>query len=90
MSPIRLILVDDHTLVREGIRSLLGSLEGIEIVGEAGDGNEALGLMIAERLDLSVKTVETHRTRLMDRLGIHGLAALVRYAVRLGIVRAES
>jgi DNA-binding NarL/FixJ family response regulator len=45
---------------------------------------------IAERLDLSVKTVETHRTRLMDRLGIHGLAGLVRYAVRLGIVRAES
>jgi len=217
LSPIRVIVVDDHSLVRAGIRSLLERLDGIEIVGDAADGTEALGLMarqkpdlalldismpglnglettrraakehprtriivlsmhaddefiqrafqagaagyllknadrqelelavravargaswispaisdkviaayggartradrpsgpltsrqreilqliaeglstkeIAERLDLSVKTVETHRTRLMDRLGIHGLAGLVRYAVRLGIVRAES
>jgi DNA-binding NarL/FixJ family response regulator len=45
---------------------------------------------MADRLDVSVKTVETHRNRLMDRLGIHGLAGLVRYAVRFGIVRAES
>jgi DNA-binding NarL/FixJ family response regulator len=36
-----------------------------------------------------VKTVENHRTELMDRLGIHGVAGLVRYAVRAGIVPPE-
>jgi DNA-binding NarL/FixJ family response regulator len=44
---------------------------------------------IAAQLDLSVKTVETHRTELMERLGIHGVAGLVRYAIRTGIVRVE-
>jgi DNA-binding NarL/FixJ family response regulator len=45
---------------------------------------------IAGRLDLSVKTVETHRTELMERLGIHGVAGLVRYAIRVGLVHVES
>jgi DNA-binding NarL/FixJ family response regulator len=44
---------------------------------------------IALRLRLSVKTVETHRTHLMDRLGVHGVPGLVLYAIRSGIVRAE-
>jgi DNA-binding NarL/FixJ family response regulator len=44
---------------------------------------------IAAHLELSVKTVETHRTELMERLGIHGVAGLVRYAIRTGIVRVE-
>jgi DNA-binding NarL/FixJ family response regulator len=40
---------------------------------------------IAQKLGVSVKTVETHRTQLMQRLDIHDLAGLVRYAIRLGI-----
>ena len=44
---------------------------------------------IAGRLDLSVKTVETHRAELMERLGIHGVAGLVRYAIRVGLVHPE-
>jgi DNA-binding NarL/FixJ family response regulator len=43
---------------------------------------------IARRLGLSVKTVETHRAQVMHRTGIHDLAGLVRYAVRVGIVSA--
>jgi DNA-binding NarL/FixJ family response regulator len=42
---------------------------------------------IARRLDLAVKTVDTHRTELMQRLGIHGVAGLVRYAIRVGLVQ---
>ncbi len=45
--------------------------------------------MIARKLLISVKTVETHRSQLMDRLGIHDVAGLVRYAVRTGLVRAD-
>jgi DNA-binding NarL/FixJ family response regulator len=42
---------------------------------------------IAQRLHVSVKTVETHRAQLMDRLGIHDVAGLTRYAIRIGLVR---
>jgi DNA-binding NarL/FixJ family response regulator len=212
---LRVLIADDHSLVRAGIRSLLESLDGVQVVGEAADGSEALRLIgeqapdlalldismpglngleataratkehpqtrvivlsmhaddeyvyrafragaigyllknadrgelelavraaargeawlspaisrkviaafadgrwtkdpvevltprqreilqlvaeghstkdIAYRLNLSVKTVESHRGQLMDRLGIHDVSGLVRYAIRLGIVRAE-
>jgi DNA-binding NarL/FixJ family response regulator len=39
--PIRLLLVDDHPLVRDGLRARLGSLPRFEVVGEAGDAEEA-------------------------------------------------
>jgi len=41
---------------------------------------------IARRLDLSVKTVDTHRSQLMKQLDIHEVAGLVRYAMRAGLV----
>jgi DNA-binding NarL/FixJ family response regulator len=43
---------------------------------------------IAFLLDLSIKTIETHRAQIMERLDVHDLAGLVRYAVRNGIVAA--
>jgi len=43
---------------------------------------------IARRLDLSIKTVETHRTQLMKQLDIHEIAGLVRFAIRTGLVSA--
>jgi DNA-binding NarL/FixJ family response regulator len=45
---------------------------------------------IAERLGLSVKTVESHRAQLMKRLGVSNVTGLVRAAIRLGIVSAGS
>lgn len=45
---------------------------------------------IARLLHLSVKTVETHRTMLMDRLDIHDNAGLVKYAMRTGMISADS
>ena len=213
MSPLRILLVDDHALVRAGLRSLLQDIEGVEIVAEAGDGLAAVAFAqqhspdvvimdiamrelngldatahikrerpdiqvlilsmhntkeyvlqalragasgyllkdsapaelelalravrrgetylspavskqmiahvvvsqeqksappltprqgqvllliaqghstkaIAHRLHVSVKTVETHRTQLMARLGISDIAGLVRYAIRSGIIDA--
>jgi DNA-binding NarL/FixJ family response regulator len=217
LTPIRVLLADDHTLVRAGIRGLLQGLSGVEVVGEAGDGQEALraaeslrpdvilldvgmpglnGLEvagrlatldpsirviilsmhtseeyvlralragcvgyllkasavaelevavravargetylspavskrvvddyvsrtggatdpldaltprqreilqlaaeghsskeIAQRLGVSYRTVETHRAQLMERLGVHDLAGLVRFAVRVGLIRSEA
>ncbi len=40
----RVLIVDDHALFRQGLRSLLETMEGLEIVGEAGDGQGALDL----------------------------------------------
>lgn len=42
MKKIRVLIVDDHTLVRDGIRSLLALLADVEVVGEASNGKEAL------------------------------------------------
>lgn len=42
--PVRVIVVDDHELFRRGLTMLLGVEEGIEVVGEAGDGEEGLRL----------------------------------------------
>ena len=42
MSRIRVLIVDDHAILRDGIRALLGLAEDIEVVGEAADGAEAL------------------------------------------------
>lgn len=44
---------------------------------------------IARQLGLSVKTIETHRTQIMDRLGIRDVAGLVRYAIRTGLVSSD-
>jgi DNA-binding NarL/FixJ family response regulator len=213
---IRVLLIDDHALVRAGIRALLERVETLEVVGEAGDGHEALALIeslrpdvvlldltmpglsgfevltitsekfpevhmivltvheeeeyafhairagaagylpksaasaelklaiehvmsgkkylsptveraafksarpapdgpvpveeltprqrevltliaegnstkdIARALKISAKTVETHRAQLMDRLNIHDIASLVRYAIKMGLVSIEA
>ena len=44
---------------------------------------------IASDLNLSAKTVETHRAQLMERLDIYDVAELVRYAMRVGLIQAE-
>jgi DNA-binding NarL/FixJ family response regulator len=49
---IRVLLVDDQTLVRHGVRSLLGFAEGLEVVGEAEDGEAALERIAADRPDV--------------------------------------
>jgi DNA-binding NarL/FixJ family response regulator len=70
MNIIRIVLADDHALVRAGIRALLEKLPGIEVVGEAGDGREALEL---------IKTAAPHIVLLdISMPGLGGLEALPR------------
>jgi DNA-binding NarL/FixJ family response regulator len=51
-NPIRLIIADDHPVVREGLRAVLDSEPAVEVVGEAADGSEVLGLVGSLEPDL--------------------------------------
>jgi DNA-binding NarL/FixJ family response regulator len=59
--------------------------EVLQLIAEGNSSKE-----IARRLDLSVKTVDTHRSQLMRQLDIHEVTGLVRYALRCGLISADS
>lgn len=52
MPELRVLIVDDHAILRDGIRSLLERQEDIQVVGEAGDGRQALELAAAVKPDI--------------------------------------
>jgi len=70
MRPIRVLLADDHTLVRAGISALLKKLPGVEVVAEATDGREALALVKAHLPDLVLMDI--------SMAGLNGLEATAR------------
>jgi len=72
VSPLRILLAEDHTLVRAGIRALLESLEGVEVVGEASDGREALQLAASLHPDILLMDITMK--------GLNGLEAAARLA----------
>jgi DNA-binding NarL/FixJ family response regulator len=55
---IRIVLADDHQLVRAGFRALLESFEGCEVVGEATDGSELMAVLAAVQADLVLVDIE--------------------------------
>jgi DNA-binding NarL/FixJ family response regulator len=69
-APIRVLLADDHTLVRAGIRALLEKLPGVEVAGEASDGREVLELIKAHQPDVVLMD--------LSMPGLNGLQALAR------------
>ena len=56
MNKIKVFLVDDHTIVRNGIRSILEDVDDIEVIGEASGGEEAL--MKLKNIDLNIMMVD--------------------------------
>jgi two-component system, NarL family, response regulator NreC len=57
MKPIRILLADDHNLLRDGLRLLLERQEGFAVVAEASDGREALRLAEEHRPDVAVMDI---------------------------------
>ena len=55
---IRVVVVDDHQIVRDGLVALLGALDGIEVVGTAADGREALHVVQDSAPDLVVMDIQ--------------------------------
>ncbi len=97
---MRVVLADDHNLVRAGIRVLLEQQPGIKVVGEAADGHEALAKCRAEKPDLLLLDIampglngmdvaeriprESPCTRVVV-LSMYADEAFVRRAIKLGI-----
>ena len=72
---IRVVIADDHVLFRAGVRGLLRSFGGIEVVGEAADGHEAVALATAQRPGVLLMDI--------GMPGLNGIEALARVRAAL-------
>jgi two-component system, NarL family, response regulator NreC len=76
---VRVVLAEDHTIVREGLRALLSGCDDVEVVGEAADGEEALNVTTALRPEVVVMDLGLPR--------VHGVDAIRELRRRLPEVR---
>ena len=70
VKPIRILLADDHPIVRAGVRETLKQIPGVEVVGEANDGREAIELVKSLRPDVALLDISMP--------GLNGLEATER------------
>lgn len=99
MTAVRVVVVDDHRIVREGLGLMLASADGITLVGEAGSGAELFQLLHTVAADivlLDVRMPEMTGLQVLERLradspelkvlmlSMHDDAAYVQEAIRLG------
>jgi DNA-binding NarL/FixJ family response regulator len=94
-APLRVIVADDQRVVREGLTLMLGLIDGIEPVGAAADGEEALAMVAAERPDVVLMDLRMPRLdgieatrRLADTHPGVGVVALTTYADDETVVQA--
>lgn len=78
-------LVRSQPMVGSGMDALTArQREILQLIAEGHSTRE-----MADRLSISIKTVETHRAQLMERLNIHDVAGLTRFALRAGLIDSE-
>ena len=70
MRPLRVLLADDHTLVRAGMRMLLENIDGIDVIGEASNGREIFDLENLQEADILLTDIAMP--------GLNGLEAISR------------
>jgi len=77
--PIRVVLADDHDLVRSGIKALLGMVEGVEVIAEARDGEELIKLVESLKPDVVMTDISMP--------GMDGITAIAEIHGRMPEVR---
>lgn len=78
---VRVLLADDHPVVRDGLAALLGSVPGIEVVGTAGSGREAVRSAVLLAPDVAVLDVQ-----MPDLDGVGAAAEIARAAPRVAVL----
>jgi DNA-binding NarL/FixJ family response regulator len=81
MASITLLIVDDHTLFRSGLRALFASLPGLEVVGEATSGAEAVAQAEALQPDVILMDIQ-----MSDINGIEATRRIVRTSPHIGVI----
>src|SRR3989304_2454950 len=88
MKTLRILLADDHTLVRAGIRALLEHLDGVQVVAEADNGEDALRLIEEQRPDIAMLDIKM--TKVMSGLDVAARVAECFPDVRIIILSMHS
>ncbi len=101
MQPIRVVLADDHTLVRAGLKSLIDIMTGVEVVAEASNGREAMDLAAQFRpeivlmdiamselngLEAAERIIKMHPECKIIVLSMHSTAEYVKRALQIGVM----
>ena len=79
MDALRVLVADDHPLFRDGLRTVLAATDDLLLVAEAGDGEEAVRLAVAEQIDVALFDVHMP--------GVNGIEAAAQVAVQAPGVR---
>lgn len=77
--PVRVVLADDHPVVRDGLSALLGSVAGVEVVGTAASGREAVRAAVTLRPDVLVLDIQ-----MPDLDGVAAAREIARVAPSVG------
>lgn len=90
MSEVRVLLADDHTIVRAGLRILVEGFEGFQVVAEAGDGREAVRLARQLKPDIALLDIGMPRLNGLDAAALIAKEAPGTQIVILSMHTAEN
>ncbi|HJQ97084.1 MAG TPA: response regulator transcription factor [Candidatus Polarisedimenticolaceae bacterium] len=90
-SSVRILVVDDHAILRQGLRMLVEAEAGFSIIGEADDGSRALALAASEQPDIVVLDIDLGSDNGLDLIaGIQAAAPRARIVILTGLRDVET
>ena len=81
MDPIRVLIADDHTLFRDGLRALLASIPDVAVIAEAASGKDAVRLAVDHQPDVILMDIQ-----MPDLNGIEATRQILRASPHIGII----